>query len=99
MTQRKIDEKANEIKVDDVVELDDRTGIIRYIGSGRVQIDYNHRLASRVRVYAVNVVKKIESNDDKIKYLLKRRLHIDDEKAKIEQHDDNVLMEISENIT
>src|SRR5688500_19596476 len=78
--QRKLGEKANEIKVGDVVELDDRTGVIRYIGSGRVQIDYNHRLASRTLVYDVNVVKKIESNDDKIKYLIKRRLPIEDEK-------------------
>jgi peptidylprolyl isomerase len=97
--QRKLGEKANEIKVGDVVELDDRTGIIRYIGSGRVQIDYNHRLASRVLVYDVNVVKKIESNEDKIKYLLKRRLPLDDEKAKIEHNDDTVVIELSEDIS
>ena len=97
--QRKLGEKANEIKVGDVVELDDRTGIIRYIGSGRVQIDYNHRLASRVLVYDVNVVKKIESNDDKIKYLLKRRLPLDDEKAKFEYNDDTVVIELSEDIS
>jgi peptidylprolyl isomerase len=97
--QRKLGEKANEIKVGDVVELDDRTGIVRYIGSGRVQIDYNHRLASRVLVYDVNVVKKIESNEDKIKYLLKRRLPLDDEKAKIEHNDDTVLIELPEDIS
>ena len=97
--QRKLGEKANEIKVGDVVELDDRTGIVRYIGSGRVQIDYNHRLASRVLVYDVNVVKKIESNEDKIKYLLKRRLPLDDEKAKIEYNDDTVVIELSEDIS
>ena len=97
--QRKLGEKANEIKVGDVVELDDRTGIVRYIGSGRVQIDYNHRLASRVLVYDVNVIKKIESNEDKIKYLLKRRLPLDDEKAKIEHNDDTVVIELSEDIS
>src|SRR5688500_8470936 len=97
--QRKLGEKANEIKVGDVVEYDDRTGIVRYIGSGRVQIDYNHRLASRVLVYDVNVVKKIESNEDKIKYLLKRRLPLDDEKAKIEHNDDTVVIELSEDIS
>ena len=97
--QRKLGEKANEIKVGDVVELDDRTGIVRYIGSGRVQIDYNHRLASRVLVYDVNVVKKIESNEDKIKYLLKRRLPLDDEKAKVEHNDDTVVIELSEDIS
>ena len=97
--QRKLGEKANEIKIGDVVELDDRTGIVRYIGSGRVQIDYNHRLASRVLVYDVNVVKKIESNEDKIKYLLKRRLPLEDEKAKIEHNDDKVVIELSEDIS
>src|SRR5687768_4404615 len=97
--QRKLGEKANEIKVGDVVELDDRTGVIRYIGSGRVQIDYNHRLASRTLVYDVNVVKKIESNDDKIKYLIKRRLPIEDEKIQFEYKDDTVLIELPEDIS
>jgi peptidylprolyl isomerase len=97
--QRKLGEKANEVKVGDVIELDDRTGIIRYIGSGRVQMDYNHRLASRVLVYDVNVVKKIESNEDKIKYLLKRRLPLDDEKAKFEYNSDTVVIELSEDIS
>jgi peptidylprolyl isomerase len=97
--QRKLGEKANEVKVGDVIELDDRTGIIRYIGSGRVQIDYNHRLASRILVYDVNVVKKIESNEDKIKFLLKRRLPIDDEKAKFEYNNDTVIIELSEDIS
>ena len=97
--QRKLGEKANEVKVGDVVELDDRTGIIRYIGSGRVQIDYNHRLASRILVYDVNVIKKIESNEDKIKFLLKRRLPIDDEKAKFEYNNDTVIIELSEDIS
>src|SRR5215213_327553 len=97
--QRKLGEKANEVKVGDVLELDDRTGIVRYIGSGRVQMDYNHRLASRVLVYDVNVVKKIESNEDKIKYLLKRRLPLDDEKAKFEYNSDTVVIELSEDIS
>ena len=97
--QRKLGEKANEIKVGDVVELDDRTGVIRYIGSGRVQIDYNHRLASRTLVYDVNVVKKIESNDDKIKYLIKRRLPIEDEKIQFEYKDDEAVIELSEDIS
>jgi peptidylprolyl isomerase len=97
--QRKLGEKANEIKVGDVVELDDRTGVIRYIGSGRVQIDYNHRLASRTLVYDVNVVKKIESNDDKIKYLIKRRLPIEDEKIQFEYKDDEAVIELSEDVS
>ena len=97
--QRKLGEKAHEVKVGDLVELDDRTGIIRYIGSGRVQIDYNHRLASRVLVYDVNVIKKIESNEDKIKYLIKRRLPIEDEKFKFEYKSDEAVIELSEEVS
>ena len=97
--QRKLGEKANEIKIGDVIELDDRTGIIRYIGSGRVQIDYNHRFASRVLVYDVNVIKKLESNEDKIKYLIKRRLPIDDDKFKFEYKSDEAVIELSEEVS
>jgi hypothetical protein len=50
-------------------------------------------------VYDVNVVKKIESNEDKIKYLLKRRLPLDDEKAKFEYNSDTVVIELSEDIS
>ena len=97
--QRKLGEKAHEVKVGDVVELDDRTGIIRYIGSGRVQIDDNHRFASRVLVYDVNVIKKLESNEDKIKYLIKRRLPIDDDKFKFEYKSDEAVIELSEDVS
>src|ERR671927_342769 len=43
--QRKLGEKSNEIKVGDTIEIDERTGIVRYIGSGRVQLDFNHKFA------------------------------------------------------
>ena len=42
---RKLGEKANEVSIGDVIELDDRIGIIRFIGSGRVQVDFNHKYA------------------------------------------------------
>ena len=82
--QRKLGEKASDIKVGDVVEIDERAGIVRYIGSGRVQIDYNHRLASRNLVYNINILKKLDTDEDKIIHLIKRRLPINTEQIKFE---------------
>ena len=82
VAQRKLGEKADEVRVGDVIEIDNRTGIVRYVGSGRVQIDFNHRFAGRTLTYDVDIVKKLESDDDKIRSLIKRRLPLDDEKIK-----------------
>ena len=60
---RKLGEKANEVSVGDVIELDDRIGIIRFIGSGRVQVDFNHKYAGRTLVYEANIVKKFDLSD------------------------------------
>ena len=83
IAQRKLGEKADEVRVGDVIEIDNRTGIVRYVGSGRVQIDFNHRFAGRTLKYDVDLVKKLESDDDKIRSLIKRRLPLEDEKIKI----------------
>ncbi|MBA3749739.1 MAG: FKBP-type peptidyl-prolyl cis-trans isomerase [Nitrosopumilus sp.] len=74
---RKLGEKANEVGVGDVIELDERMGIIRFIGSGRVQVDFNHKYAGRTLLYDANIVKKIESEDEKITNLIRRRLPVD----------------------
>src|SRR5215207_8741547 len=83
VAQRKLGEKADEVRVGDVIEIDHRTGIVRYVGSGRVQIDFNHRFAGRTLTYDVDLVKKVESDDDKIRSLIKRRLSVDDEKINL----------------
>lgn len=94
--QRKLGEKADEVKVGDVVEIYERTGIVRYIGSGRVQIDFNHRFAGRTLTYDVNIIKKLESNNDKVMSLIKRRLSIDDEKIKIDLLESTLEIELPE---
>lgn len=94
--QRKLGEKADEVKVGDVVEIYERTGIVRYIGSGRVQIDFNHRFAGRTLTYDVNIIKKLESDNDKVMSLMKRRLPIDDEKIKIDLIGSTLEIELPE---
>lgn len=80
--QRKLGDKADEISVGDEIEIDKRKGIIRYIGSGRVQLDFNHKYAGRVLLYNCNVVKKIQADDEKVRSLVRRWVPSEDEKIK-----------------
>ncbi len=77
---RKLGEDADKVSVGDTVEIDQKTGIIRFIGSGRVQVDYNHRFAGKTILYEVNVLKALETDDEKINGMLKRHLPVDDSK-------------------
>jgi peptidylprolyl isomerase len=70
---RKFGDKAHEIEVGDSVDIDNRTGIVRFIGSGRAQVDFNHRLAGKSIVYDFEVIKKVETDNDKVRALVDRR--------------------------
>lgn len=77
---RKLGDDAEKISVGDAIEIDERTGIVRFIGSGRVQVDFNHRFAGKTIVYDVNIVKSLNTDEEKITGLLKRRLPVDESK-------------------
>jgi len=79
---RKLGEDAEKISVGDAIEVDERTGIVRFIGSGRVQVDFNHRFAGKTILYDVNVLKSLNTDDEKILGLLRRRLPIEESKLK-----------------
>src|SRR5919204_724669 len=81
--QRKLGDKADEVGVGDVIEVDDRTGIVRFVGSGRIQVDFNHRFAGRTLLYDVNVMKKLESDSEKVSALVRRRTGLEEGKVKI----------------
>ncbi|MBA4464342.1 MAG: FKBP-type peptidyl-prolyl cis-trans isomerase, partial [Nitrosopumilaceae archaeon] len=68
---RKLGEDADKVTVGDTIEIDNKRGIIRFIGSGRVQIDYNHKYAGKTILYDVNVIKSLESESDKVDGILK----------------------------
>jgi len=93
---RKLGEKANEVSIGDVIELDDRIGIIRFIGSGRVQVDFNHKYAGRTLVYSANIVKKLEDDNEKISNLIRRRLPIDLTEVKHENKENNLEISLPE---
>ena len=55
------------------LEIDGRPAVIRSIGAGRVQVDYNHPLAGRQIVYKLKVVEHVTDEKDKIRALIGRR--------------------------
>ncbi len=95
---RKLGEKANEVGVGDVIELDERMGIVRFIGSGRVQVDFNHKYAGRTLIYNAIIVKKIETDDEKIASLIRRRLPIDSTDIHFEKKDSELKISVPEKI-
>ncbi|MCL5067266.1 MAG: peptidylprolyl isomerase [Thaumarchaeota archaeon] len=81
---RKFGEKASELSVGAEVEVDNRIGIVRSIESGRTIIDFNHRYAGKTLQYSVDIKEKLETRDDKILNLIRRRLPMEKEKVKFE---------------
>jgi peptidylprolyl isomerase len=93
---RKLGEKADEVRIGDTIELGERTGIVKLIGSGRVQVDFNHRLAGRTLIYDVEVTKKLKDDNEKVLSLIKRRLPIDDQKIKFSIEAASVQIDLPE---
>jgi peptidylprolyl isomerase len=81
---RKFGEREHELAVGDSVEIDNRVGIVRFIGSGRAQVDFNHRLAGKSIVYDFEVLRKVETHEDKVRALIDRRLAGEGKKATFE---------------
>ncbi|MFQ5496835.1 MAG: FKBP-type peptidyl-prolyl cis-trans isomerase [Nitrosopumilus sp.] len=95
---RKLGEDAEKVSVGDTIEVDNKRGIIRFIGSGRVQIDYNHRYAGKTILFDVNVIKSLDSPADKVDGILKNRLPVEDSKITSELKDKEVNVTIPEEI-
>ena len=77
---RKLGEDAEKVSIGDTVEVDNKKGVVRFIGSGRVQIDYNHRFAGKTVLYDINVLKELKTDDEKASGILKRYLPVQDDK-------------------
>ena len=95
---RKLGEDAEKVSVGDTVEIDNKKGIIRYIGSGRVQVDYNHRYAGKTILYDINIKKSLDSDDEKISEILKSRLPIENEKVAYKKNGTIVDVTVPEEI-
>ncbi len=95
---RKLGEDAEKVSVGDTIEVDNKRGIIRLMGSGRVQIDYNHRFAGKTILFDVNVIKSLDSSSDKIDGILKNRFPVEDSKISFDLKDKEVNIVIPEEI-
>ncbi|MCE2509007.1 MAG: FKBP-type peptidyl-prolyl cis-trans isomerase, partial [Nitrosopumilaceae archaeon] len=70
ITARKLGKDADRYTVGDMVEVDNNTGVILSMGSGRVRVDFNHIFAGKSITYEFTVLKQLESDTDKIEALL-----------------------------
>ena len=56
------------------VTIDGKTALVRSVGAGRVQIDYNHPFAGKTLIYDITVEKIIETDDEKVRNLIHKRI-------------------------
>jgi len=95
---RKFGDRASELSTGDAVEVDNRTGVVRFIGSGRAQVDFNHHLAGKNIVYEIELVKKVETDEDKVRALIDRRLGGEGSKVGFSLKDGSLEVEIPEDL-
>ena len=95
---RKFGEREHDLTVGDSVEIDNRMGVVRFIGSGRAQVDFNHRLAGKSIVYDFEVLRKVESSEDKVRALIDRRLGGEGGKASFALSGDALTVTIPEDL-
>ena len=55
------------------IEFEGRTAIVRSVGAGRVQLDYNHPLAGRRIAYEVKVTRRYKTDEERVGALIGRR--------------------------
>lgn len=56
------------------LEVDGKLAVVRTMGAGRVQLDFNPPLAGKTLLYEVTVQKELETKEEKIKALIHRRI-------------------------
>ena len=93
-SHRKLGKDADRYSVGDEVEIDGKKGTIRYMSSGRVQVDFNHPYSDMTIIYDAKVTHKLEKSEDIIREILNTRLNI--EKAKIKLDSSSLSIVLSE---
>ncbi len=78
-------------------ELDGRPVVVRSVGAGRVQVDYNHPLAGRTLVYDVSIDKVLENANEKILNLISLRIpEVQKEKFVLKKDQNDLTIEVPE---
>ncbi|ADN51707.1 peptidylprolyl isomerase [Vulcanisaeta distributa] len=72
-------------RVGDVVEVNNQQGRVVSITGGRVTLDFNHPLAGKTLIVTAKVIKKLETTEDKVKYIIKQYIpRIEINKVRVE---------------
>ncbi len=79
------------------VEIDGKLAVVRSVGAGRVQVDFNPPLAGKTLIYEVEVKKLLQTPEEKIKALIHRRIpNIPPEKFELEFSEKTVTIKMPE---
>jgi peptidylprolyl isomerase len=79
------------------VNIDGKSAQVRSVGAGRVQVDYNHPFAGKTLIYDITIEKVIESDDDKIRNLIHKRIpSVDQQKFEIKLENAKLQVEVPE---
>ena len=79
------------------VNIDGKTALVRSVGAGRVQVDYNHPFAGRTLLYDVTVQKVVETDEEKVRNLIHKRIPtIDLQKFNVNLDGEKLSIEIPE---
>ncbi len=79
------------------IELDGRQAVIRSVGAGRVQVDFNPALAGKILQYEITVRKILTGKNEKLNSLLHRRFpSVDEEKFGVKTTKRKVTLTIPE---
>lgn len=73
------------------VNIDGLMGTIRSVSGGRCVVDFNHPLAGRELEYEVNIIRKIDSVEDKLKSLLNFKFYIDETNYELIKNEDSSI--------
>ncbi|MFH1328949.1 MAG: FKBP-type peptidyl-prolyl cis-trans isomerase [Candidatus Bathyarchaeota archaeon] len=79
------------------VEVDGKRAIVRSVGAGRVQVDFNPPLAGRTLIYDVEIKQILQTQEEKTRNLIHRRIPmVDVNKFEIEMTENNITVKTPE---
>ena len=79
------------------VEFEGKLAIVRTMGAGRVQLDFNPPLAGKTLVYDVTAQKKLETKEEKLNALIHRRIpQVDVSKFSVKPKKASLEVEVTE---
>src|SRR6059036_844901 len=79
------------------IELDGRPAVVRAVGAGRVQVDYNHPLAGRTLIYDVSIEKILDDDNKKVLNIISRRIpEVKNDKFTLTRQDSDLTIDVPE---